>query len=334
MSIRAYAAKAAHGKIEPFEYEPGPLKPDEVEVKVSHCGICHSDVAMINNDWGWSAYPLVPGHEAVGTVAAVGSAVPTLKVGDRVGVGWTCGSCGHCEWCVSGKQNFCPDEVGTIVRHHGAWGERVRCQYTFAIPIPDTLKFEWAGPLFCAGQTVYTPMLHFGVTGNMRTAVVGIGGLGHLALQYLAAYGCEVTAISSTHSKDNQAKELGASRFIATKGTDELAKAANSFDFILATASAGVDWAGLVNALRPGGELVICGAPEAKIELFAASLIGKEKTVRGGRTGSPSDIAKMVDFSARHGIKPLVELFDMKDVNRALEYMESGKPRFRVVLAA
>jgi len=194
MAVKAYSAKAPKGRLEPFEYDPGPLGPHEVEVKVEYCGICHSDLAMIDDDWGFSAYPLVPGHEVVGTVAAVGADVEGLEVGRRVGLGWQCGSCGRCEWCGRGLESLCAKSQGTIVHHHGGWAERVRTHWKFAVPLPEALDPAVAGPLMYAGSTVFTPMKRFGVEPWMRTAVLGIGGLGHLAVQFLSAFGCEVTA--------------------------------------------------------------------------------------------------------------------------------------------
>jgi uncharacterized zinc-type alcohol dehydrogenase-like protein len=333
MGVKAYAAKAAKGKLEPFEYEPGPIGPHEVEVRVEYCGICHSDLAMIDNDWGWSTYPIVPGHEVIGTVVAVGSDVDKSKAGQRVGVGWHCGSCGHCEWCGRGLQSFCAQDKGTIVGHHGGWAESVRCKAEFAVPIPDGLDPAVSGPLMCAGTTVFTPMDHFGVTPSMRTAVVGVGGLGHLAVQFLAAFGCEVTAISTRHDKDDLARSLGATKFIATKGTDELKKAAGSFDFILSTVSSDIPWAEYITALRPQGRLVNVGIPESDLKIPVVPLLA-ERSVSGSMAGSPPDIAKMLAFAARKGIKPMVEPFAMKDVNAAVDHVRSGKARFRVVLKA
>ncbi len=333
MRVKAYAAKGPKQALEPFEYEAGPLGPHKVDVRVSHCGICHSDVAMIDNDWGLSAYPLVPGHEVIGTVAAVGSDVDGIKVGRRVGVGWQSGSCGHCEWCVRGHENLCAENQGTIVHRPGGWAESVRVHWKFAVPMPEALDSAVAGPLMCAGSTVFAPMVHFGVRPWMRTAVLGVGGLGHLAVQFLAKMGCDVTAISSTHSKDEEARRMGASHFIATKEPGELKKAANSFDFILSTVSADVNWNDYVAALRPCGRLVIVGIPESEIKFNVFGAL-TEKSVSGGLSGSPSDTALMLDFAARKGVAPMVEAFPMKDVNRAVEHVRAGKARYRVVLAA
>jgi alcohol/geraniol dehydrogenase (NADP+) len=288
---------------------------------------------MIDNDWGFSAYPLVPGHEAVGTIAAIGSDVDGVKIGQRVGVGWHAGSCGHCEWCGKGLESLCAQERATIVHHHGGWADAVRVDWKFAVPIPDAIESTVAGPFMCAGSTVFTPMARFGVTPTMKTAVVGIGGLGHLAVQFLAAFGCEVTAISSSHSKDDEARKLGATHFIATKGTDELKKAAGSFDFIISTVGADLPWGEYVAALRPQGQLVLVGIPESDLKIPPFPLLA-EKSVRGGSCGGPADTAAMLAFAARSGVRPVVELFPMADVNKALDHLRAGKARYRVVLEA
>jgi uncharacterized zinc-type alcohol dehydrogenase-like protein len=334
MPIEAYAAHQPKSQLEPFHYDPGPLGPREVEVRVTHCGICHSDLAMIDNDWQISAYPLVPGHEVVGTVTAAGPEITHLKVGQRVGVGWQCGSCGECEFCESGQPALCAQQRATIVQHHGGWGSAVRTTGDFAIPIPDAIPSEFAGPLMCGGTTVFTPMMHYAVKPTARAAVVGIGGLGHMALQFLKAWGCDVTAISSTHSKEAEARKLGASDFLATKDEGALAGAANRFDFIISTVSADVDWNAYVNMLRPGGMLCIVGVPASDLRIGAMGLILFERQVAGGRTGSPQDIARMLDFAARHNVRPMIEKFPMADVNRAVAHLRSEKARYRVVLEA
>ena len=332
MPVKAFAAKSAKSKLEAVEFDPGELGPDEVEVNVSHCGVCHSDIAMIDNDWGFSQYPLIPGHEAVGTIAKIGSNVgDRVKTGMRVGVGWQCNSCMHCEWCYTSKEHLCAQNQGTIVGHRGAWAESVRCHWKFAVPIPEGLASEDAGPLMCAGTTVFTPMLHYDVQPWMKTAVVGVGGLGHLAVQFLAKLGCEVTAISSSHDKDADTKKLGASRFLATKGTDELQRAANSFDFVISTVSADIPWGDYLAALRPQGRLVICGIPESELKFLAMPII-PEKSVSGGSAGAPLDTSRMLEFAARNGVKPMTEMFQLDDVNAAVERVKSGKVRFRAVL--
>ncbi|HZE99680.1 MAG TPA: NAD(P)-dependent alcohol dehydrogenase [Planctomycetota bacterium] len=331
MTIHAYAAKAPKQPLAPFEYEPGPLGENEVEVAVTHCGVCHSDLSMSDNEWGITTYPLVPGHEVVGTIAALGRNVKHLSAGQRVGVGWLCGSCGDCEWCNRGKGHLCAEQRGTIVGHHGGYADRVRSDARYALPIPDAIASADAAPLMCAGSTVYTPIVHQGVRAGMRTAVIGIGGLGHLAIQYLSKFGTEVTAISGTSSKEAEARKLGATDFLLSQ---DLAKAASRFDVILDTVSGDLPWPALVDALRPEGKLVICGVPASELKMGAFPMIAMERAVVGGRLGSAEDSRDMLRFSAQHKIKPMIESFGMKDINQALDHVRSGKVRYRAVLTA
>jgi len=325
MKITAYAAKVAKAHLEPFEYDAGQLGPDEVDVAVTHCGICHTDVGMVDNEWGVSTYPCVAGHETVGTVAVVGANVDPkrLRVGQRVGVGAICGSCMNCEWCESGRQNVCPNRVDTVMRGHlGGFATHVRASnWRFAHPIPDAIASEHAGPLLCAGTTVFTPLLRHGVRPTDRVAVVGIGGLGHLAVQYMAKWGCDVTAISTSRHKEELARGFGAGHFIATRDTDELKKSAGSFDFILSTVSADLPWDDYLAALRPQGTLCIVGVPEKPIAVSAFSLLPFEKVVAGGIPGSLVETAQMLAFTARHGIKPMIETFPMAEADRALDHV-------------
>lgn len=334
--VHAYAAMAAKAPLMPFSYEPGALGPDEVDVRVTHCGICHTDAAMVDNEWGFSQYPVVPGHEVVGTVSAVGANVTGLAVGERVRVGALCGACMKCEWCEAGQQHVCPSVVGTVMNgHRGGFATHVRVSnWQFAMPIPSAIASEHAGPLMCAGTTVFTPLLRYGVRSTDRVAVVGIGGLGHLALQYLAKWGCDVTAISSTHDKDAQARAFGARHVIATRGTHELQAVARTFDFILSTVSAALPWDVFLAALRPQGKLCIVGIPDQPISVQPFNLIGGEKSIVGGQPGSIAEMRKMLAFTAQHGIKPMIETFRMTDANLALEHTRSGKARFRAVLVA
>jgi uncharacterized zinc-type alcohol dehydrogenase-like protein len=204
--IKAYAALAKGEKLKPFEFDPGELGDDQVEIKVQYCGICHSDLSMIDNEWGASAYPLVAGHEVVGTVASMGAHVKHLKIGQLVGLGWYAGCCMTCSQCMGGDHNLCPQGQATIIHHHGGFADRVRCQAMWAIPLSDKIPAAKAGPLFCAGITVFNPMVQFGVKATDRVGVIGIGGLGHLALQFLNKWGCEVVAFSSSDSKQAEAK--------------------------------------------------------------------------------------------------------------------------------
>ena len=198
--IHAYAAREAGGRLEPFEYEPGPLAYGEVEIEVEHCGICHSDLSMLDNEWGIAEFPLAPGHEVVGTISAVGQGVISLQTGQRVGLGWHARYCMTCPSCMNGDHNLCAQAEGTIVRRHGGFADKVRAQAASVVPLPDRLDAAGAGPLFCGGITVFNPLVQFGIKPTDKVAVVGIGGLGHMALQFLNAWGCEVTAFTSSQA--------------------------------------------------------------------------------------------------------------------------------------
>lgn len=332
--IKAYASDQPCAPLRPLEYDPGPLGADQVEVAVESCGVCHSDLSMIDNEWGNTSYPFVPGHEIIGTVAAMGAQVRGLTAGQRVGVGWFSGSCQYCRQCIGGEQHLCKDTVGTIVGRHGGFADRVRTQWNWVFPLPQGLDAASAGPLFCGGITVFSPILLAGIKPTDRVGVVGIGGLGHLALQFLRAWGCEVTAFTSTDAKRDEALRLGAHRAVSSTDKAALKALRRSFDLILVTVNVPLDWNAYVAALAPKGRLHVVGAVLEPIPVAAFSLIGGQKSVSGSPTGSPSAIATMLDFAARHKIAPQVETFPMAKVNEALEHLRSGKARYRVVLKA
>ncbi|MGE3955005.1 MAG: NAD(P)-dependent alcohol dehydrogenase [Parachlamydiales bacterium] len=326
MKVQAYAAMEKGAELVPFEYEAGALGPHEVEVEVSHCGLCHSDLHLIDNDWGFSRYPLVPGHEVAGRVAQVGAQVKEVKVGERVGIGWQCASCLHCEWCRRGEENLCKKSQPTALGHYGGFANRVRAHERFAIPIPEGLPSEAAGPLLCGGITVYSPM-HLGeVTPNQHVAILGVGGLGHMAIQFYHAFGCEVTALSSSRGKEEEAKRLGADHFVVASE----AKGAQ-FDLILFTASVGVDFDHYLSLLRPKGKFCVLGAPE-QIVIRPMSLIGEAKQMFGSPIGGPLRIREMLAFAARHEILPQIERFPMSRVNEAIGRLRENKVRYRAVL--
>jgi uncharacterized zinc-type alcohol dehydrogenase-like protein len=233
--IKAWATKGAGKQLEPFEYDPGPLGVDDVEVAVETCGICHSDVSMMQNEWGMTTYPLVPGHEVIGRVSALGSNAKGLKVGQRVGVGWASASCMHCQQCLNGDQNLCPTHSATIVGRHGGFADKVRAQWPWTIPIPDGVEARDAGPLLCGGVTVFTPFRAFGIKPTERVGVVGIGGLGHMALMFANAWGCEVTAFTSTDSKADEARSFGAHNVVNSRKDADLNKIAGTLDMLLVT---------------------------------------------------------------------------------------------------
>lgn len=337
MRVHAYAARTDRGPLEPFEYDAGPLGPEEVDVRVTHAGVCHTDVALVDDDWGATAYPFVPGRENVGVVEAVGANVNGgLTVGERVGVGGVCGSCMGCEFCLAGRQHVCPQvSYTTMGDHRGGFGSHVRARHwRWAFPIPEAIESMHAGPLLGAGVTVFTPLVRPGVRATDRVAVVGVGGLGHLALQFLAKWGCEVTAISSSRDKESQARGFGARHFLATRDTDELKRAAGSFDFILNTVTADLPWDDYLAALRPGGTLCVVGIGDKPVAVGPLGLTAGEKRVAGGRPGAIVETRQMLAFAARHGTRPQVETFPLAEANAALEHVRRGRARFRAVLVA
>ena len=330
--INAYAALAANQPLEPFQYDPGALKAHEVEIKVSHCGICHSDLSMLNNEWGMTQYPFVPGHEIVGTIDAVGEAVTHLSVGQVVGLGWHSNYCHHCMSCLSGDQNLCATAQGTIVGRHGGFADKVRADASAVIPLPEGMDIASAGPLFCGGITVFNPLKKFNVKPTDKVAVIGIGGLGHLAVQFLHAWGCEVTAFTSSASKIQEALDLGADHTLDSRNPDELTAAAGRFDFIISTVNVKLDWPSYMNTLKPKGRLHFVGATLEPLNISAFSLITAQRSVSGSPVGSPATIKQMLDFAKQHEIQPIVEFYDFKDINAAIERLASGKARYRVVL--
>lgn len=330
MPINCYAALKNKEKLEPFTYNEKALAPDEVEVKVSHCGICYSDIHLIDNDWGTSKYPLVPGHEIVGVVTNVGANVVDLKPGTRVGIGWQADACHQCEWCHQGAEHWCGKKTPTAVGHFGGFAEKVYANRRFVFPIPDALSSENAAPLLCGGVTVFSPLCLYDVRPTMRVGVIGIGGLGHLALQFLNAFGCDVTAFSTTSAKEQEAKKFGAAHFIATN-EGGLTRYKNQFDFILSTVHADLNWDQYLGLLRPKGTLCIVGAA-GPMKVSAGSLIGGSKRLVGSTTGGSIEIQKMLEFAARHHIQAQTELMPLAQVNEAIEKVRANQARYRVVL--
>lgn len=331
--IQGLAVHAAGAELLNFRYDPGELGSQEVEIGISHCGICHSDLHLISNDWGISQYPFIPGHEIIGNVVAIGSQVRSLKVGDRVGLGWQSNSCGECEWCSRGLENLCPLQEATCVRRHGGYAARVRANARFVMRIPDALPSEQAAPLLCGGVTVYSPIREHGVNPSSRVGIVGIGGLGHIAIQFARTFGAEVTAFSTTANKEEEARSLGAHHFLNSRESKAMKDVAGSLDFILNTANADQDWNVYIQALRPRGTLCFVGVPPSPVSLQAFPLIAGVRTVTGSPIGSPQRIREMLDVAARHGVKATTECFAMARANEAIEKVKKNKVRYRAVLA-
>ena len=308
-----------------------PLAPGrgELVLDVMHCGLCHSDVSMFDNAWGMSAYPLVGGHEAVGQVVAVGEGVDPALIGQLRGVGWFAGSCGHCDQCVAGRANLCHGAEATIVGRSGAFASQVKARQNWAIPLPVGLDPAVAGPLYCGGITVFAPLFDESVSPTARVAVIGVGGLGHIALQFCRAWGCEVTAVTSSPAKADQARQLGAHE-VVTLG--DLASWAGRFDLIINTVNQPLDWGVVIGALAPLGRLHLLGAVLEPLSVNAFELIMTRRLITGSPTSSPASLRKMVAFCARHGIQPMVERLPMAEIDTALDRLRRGDVRYRFVM--
>jgi uncharacterized zinc-type alcohol dehydrogenase-like protein len=331
-TINAFAANESGGELHPFQYDAGPLQRDEVEIDVIACGICHSDLSMLDNEWGTSTYPLVPGHEVIGSIAAIGEGVQHLQLGQFVGLGWFSRSCLTCRQCLTGNHNLCSDHEETIVGRHGGFADRVRCDKIWATPLPQGIDPQKAGPLFCGGLTVFNPLIQFAVLPTDRVGVIGIGGLGHLALQFLNKWGCEVTAFTSSESKAEEAIRLGAHRVVNSRSETALDETEGNFDFILSTVNVSLHWEKYFAALAPRGRLHVVGAVVQPIAAAAFPLIIGQRSLSGSPAGSPATTAMMLNFCAHHGIEATTEHFPMSNVNDALQHLRAGHARYRIVL--
>ena len=334
MNHKAWIAKAPK---QPFVLETvdlGPLGAEDVEVAVEHCGLCHSDLSVFNNDWGFSQYPATLGHEVVGRVTAVGPNAKGLQVGQRVGVGWFSASCMHCRQCMSGNPPSCARNRRLPSSGiSGGFASHVRAHWAWAIPLPEKINFAEAGPLLCGGVTVFNPLAMYAKPTD-RVGIIGIGGLGHMAVKFAAAYGCDVTAFTSSESKFEEAKGFGANHVVSSKDSAAIKKLGGSFDLLISTVDVKLDWDALIGTLAPNGRLHVVGAVLEPIPVAAFSLILQQRSVSGSPTGSPVAIETMLDFASRHNIAPQTEHFPMSKINEAFARLASGKARYRIVLDA
>ena len=337
MHIHAFAARGPGAALHPFDYELRELGPYEIDIEVSHCGVCHSDIHLIDNDWNISHYPLVPGHEIVGAVRATGVNVKQLSIGQRVGVGWQSGSCLRCEWCLNGYENLCQNKVLTCVKRHGGFADFVRTDSRFAFTIPDSLDSASAAPLLCAGLTVFAPMRRFGLGTQHRVGIVGIGGLGHIAIQFAYAMGCKVTAFSTNPEKEEDSFAFGADHFVNSRNEKQMKETKRTLDFMLSTASAPLPWSSYMEALRPNGHLTIVNrlsshSEESNIAIPAPVLVGGQKSISGSLTGGRDMMREMLAFAASHHVAARSEVFPQADINNAVQRVRNNGAHYRVVL--
>jgi uncharacterized zinc-type alcohol dehydrogenase-like protein len=332
MKVQAFAALAPKAPLVPFAYNAKPLGEQDVEIEVTHCGLCHSDVHLIDDAWSRSSFPLVPGHEVVGRVTAVGPLVTHLAVGARAGVGWQRSACFACEACLAGHENLCKKQEATCVGHHGGMAERLRTDGRFAFALPDTLDAAEAAPLLCGGVTVFSPLRRFRADATRTIGVVGVGGLGHLAIRFAAAFGCEVIAFTSSPDKGPEILAMGAHEVVSSTDPRALKRLEGRIDLLVSTVPARLDWILYLQALRENGVLCLVGASPGLIQVPAAQLLTGQKSICGSDIGDRATIAEMLRFAARHRIAPTVETRPMPEVNLGIERLRANQARYRVVM--
>jgi uncharacterized zinc-type alcohol dehydrogenase-like protein len=317
--------------LEPFTYHPPKLGENDVRVAVTHCGVCHTDIQAIDDYYGITSFPFVPGHEIVGFVSEVGREVSSLKEGDRVGIGWQARSCGKCEWCLKGETQLCMQiEDTTVMVPYGGFSSSVVAYHQFVYPLPWSMPAENAAVLMCAGVTVYSALRTYVTSPDLKVAILGVGGPGHLAIQFAHAFGCEVTAMSSSPDKKEQALGFGADHFINSNDEDSMRQVDYGYDVLICTANNGINWSTLLMSLKKRGRLVLLGFPD--IELNSTNLVAHELSISGSLIGNPPMMRAMLSFAQEHGVKPMVELMPMSQVNAALRKVKENKARYRIVL--
>jgi alcohol/geraniol dehydrogenase (NADP+) len=331
--VKAYAALNAGEDLKLFEYASKALKKNDIRIKVHSCGICHSDISAIDNAWGKSEYPLVAGHEVIGTIIEIGSAVSLHKIGDRVGLGWHSGYCNTCEYCKANDHNFCAKTNKTIFGQYGGFAEEVIANEVSVIPIPTGLDHNNIGPLLCGGITVFTPIIEFDINKNHKIGIIGIGGLGHLAIKFYKALGCHVTAFTNSIDKNNLLKTIGADEVISSTNKDTIKDLGVKFDLLISTVNVKLDWNLYLSIIKPRGRLHFVGAVLEPIDSSVFSLMWGRRSISGSPVGSPKNIKKMLDFCVEHHLEPIVEHFKFDDINNAIDKVRSNEVRFRAVLS-
>lgn len=327
----------------PFEktaIERRELRPDDVLIDIKYSGICHSDIHSAYGEWGGGIFPMVPGHEIAGIVKAVGSEVTRFAVGDRVGVGCFVDSCGECEYCLKGEEQYCTKGVVQTYNSldydgnptYGGYSQNIVVTERFVVRIPDALALDAASPLLCAGITTYSPLKRWNVGPGKKVAILGVGGLGHLAIQYAHALGAEVTVLSRTMDKSSEALGFGADHYFATSDPETFAALAGRFDLILNTVSANLDVDAYLSLLRVDGTLVHLGAPGTPDQYNVFSLLMGRRSIAGSLVGGIRETQEMLDFSAEHGIVPKIEVIGADQVNEAYERVLRSDVRYRFVI--
>ncbi len=339
-AITAWGAFAPDALLAPLPIERRALRDDDVAIDILYCGVCHSDLHTARNDWGRTHYPVVPGHEIVGRVSAVGRDVTNFAIGDAVAVGCLVDACLACPNCIDQQEQYCPGGVGTYNardRHDGSWTQggystHVVVRDKFVLRVPDALDLAKAAPLLCAGITTWSPLRHWKVGPGQQVAVAGLGGLGHMGVKFAAALGAEVTMITTSSAKADDARALGAAHVLIAADKEAMKAANGRFDFILDTIPVAHDYQNLLRLLKTSGHLVIVGAVDQMPGFHSGLLLGGRKSVAGSAIGGINETQEMLDFCAAHGILPDTETIAMADINTAYERMERSDVKYRFVI--
>jgi len=341
LPTKSYAAQDAKTPLAPFSFERRDPRENDVLIEISHCGVCHSDIHQVRNEWGNSIYPMVTGHEIVGRVKKVGPGVTKFKEGALVGVGCMVDSCRECESCKHGEEQYCEEgNTGTYNAYErdgktisqGGYSSQIVVDQDFVLKVSEKLPIEGVAPLLCAGITTYSPLRHWKVGKGHKVAVLGLGGLGHMAVKFASSFGAEVTMLSTSASKEKDAKRLGAHHFALTKDRDQVKALSNKFDFIINTVSAPHDYNMYLGMLKLNGVMICVGAPEVPTPVSAFALIMGRRSVAGSLIGGIPETQEMLDYCAEHNIVSDVEVIPIDQVNEAYDRMLKGDVRYRFVI--
>jgi uncharacterized zinc-type alcohol dehydrogenase-like protein len=341
MKTLAYAAAAAKAPLAPWSLERREPKPHDVMIEIKYCGICHTDVHQVRDEWGGAEFPMVPGHEIVGIVSAVGAHVTKFKPGDKVGVGCLVDSCRECEPCRADLEQYCLNgctftynsrEQDKVTPTQGGYSERIVVDENYVLRIPDNLPLDAAAPLLCAGITLYSPLRHWGAGPGKQVAILGLGGLGHMGVKIAHAMGAEVTVLSHSNRKRDDAKRLGADAFMAMADKEAFKTLSGRFDLIVCTAGVGVDWNAYFGLLKLDGTMVVVGVPAEMVPVSAMALVGMRRSLAGSMIGGIKETQEMLDFCGAHDIAADIELIPIQEVNEALDRVVKSDVRYRFVI--
>jgi len=339
--VKAFGTEALNVPLHTMNIKRRELQPHDVEMEILFCGICHSDLHQIKNDFGHTAFPIVPGHEIVGKVTQVGDHVKSFKTGDLAAIGCIVDSCGKCEYCEDGTEQFCDEGVtfsfnspdkylgGTTF---GGFSETYVCNEKYVLHVPETLDLASAAPLLCAGITVYSPLKHWQAGPGKKVGILGIGGLGHLAIKIAKAMGAEVTVFTTSPSKVEDAKRLGADEAVLSSDAEQMSRYFRKLHLIIDTVSAKHDVNTYLNLLKPDGSVVLVGLPPEPIEVGAFNIVGGRHSFSGSNIGGIAETQEMLDFCAKHNITADIELINVQQVNEAFERLEKGDVKYRFVI--